>query len=59
MQDKIRLTKTNYVIVYAEMKNGVKEGAMLEVTDNAISFLSQMMEQMGGGQKIRLAMMET
>jgi len=41
------------------MKNGVKEGAMLEVTDNAISFLSQMMEQMGGGQKIRLAMMET
>lgn len=31
---------------------------MLEVTDNALSFLTEMMEQMGGGQKIRLAMVE-
>lgn len=59
LRDKIRLTKMNYDIVYAEAKTGLKEDEMLEVTDNAISFLSKMMEQMGGGQKIRLAMMET
>ena len=59
LRDKIRLTKMNYDIVYAEAKTGLKEDEMLEVTDNAISFLSEMMEQMGSGQKIRLAMMET
>jgi len=32
---------------------------MLEVTDDALHFLSEMMEQMGGDQKIRLSMMET
>lgn len=31
---------------------------MLEVTDNALSFLAEMMKQMGGEQKIRLAMVE-
>ncbi len=32
---------------------------MLEVTDDALKFLAEMMDQMGGNQKIRLSMMET
>lgn len=32
---------------------------MLEVTDKALSFLTEMMEKMGGDQKIRLSMVET
>ncbi|GEM_PF-1747396 len=32
---------------------------MLEVTDNAIHFLTEMMAQMGGDQKVRLSMVET
>lgn len=32
---------------------------MLEVTDKALSFLTEMLEQMGGDQKIRLSMVET
>lgn len=32
---------------------------MLEVTDDALKFLAEMMDQMGSNQKIRLSMMET
>jgi len=57
--DKIGLTKTNYVILYRLNESDMKEETMLEVTDNAIHFLAEMMEQMGGNQKVRLSMVET
>ena len=37
----------------------MEEGNMFEVTEQAIGFLSEMLKQMGGVQKVRLAMMET
>ncbi len=32
---------------------------MLELTDQAVEFLENMLVQMGGGQKVRLSLVET